>query len=195
VKNLRTFVAVEVSNAARRYAQSLMGELESKLTGVHWTRRDNLHLTLKFLGDIPESEINGVCRAIRAAVAAQQPFEIQCAGLGAFPSDARPRTLWVGIRQGDERLRQLQGEIDGQLTSYGFAPERRRFHGHLTIGRIRQRIGLTADQVNQVCQLVDRERSAEGVFMELDQVVTFSSFVDSTGRVYQPIDHAELGTS
>jgi 2'-5' RNA ligase len=195
VKNLRTFVAVEVSNAARRYAQSLMDELESKLTGVHWTRRDNLHLTLKFLGDIPESEINGVCRAIRAAVAAQQPFEIQCAGLGAFPSDARPRTLWVGIRQGDERLRQLQGEIDGQLTSYGFAPERRRFHGHLTIGRIRQRIGLTADQVNQVCQLVDRERSAEGVFMELDQVVTFSSFVDSTGRVYQPIDHAELGTS
>jgi len=195
VKNLRTFVAVEVSDAARRYAQSLMNELESKLTGVHWTRRDNLHLTLKFLGDIPESEINGVCRAIRAAVAAQQPFEIQCAGLGAFPSDARPRTLWVGIRQGDERLRQLQGEIDGQLTSYGFAPERRRFHGHLTIGRIRQRIGLTADQVNQVCQLVDRERSAEGVFMELDQVVTFSSFVDSTGRVYQPIDHAELGTS
>lgn len=195
MKNLRTFVAVEVSNAARRYAQSLMDELESKLTGVHWTRRDNLHLTLKFLGDIPESEINGVCRAIRAAVAAQQPFEIQCAGLGAFPSDARPRTLWVGIRQGDERLRQLQGEIDGQLTSYGFAPERRRFHGHLTIGRIRQRIGLTADQVNQVCQLVDRERSAEGVFMELDQVVTFSSFVDSTGRVYQPIDHAELGTS
>ena len=195
MKNLRTFVAVEVSDAARRYAQSLMDELESKLTGVHWTRRENLHLTLKFLGDIPESEINGVCRAIRAAVAAQQPFEIQCAGLGAFPSDARPRTLWVGIRQGDERLRQLQGEIDGQLTSYGFAPERRRFHGHLTIGRIRQRIGLTADQVNQVCQLVDRERSAEGVFMELDQVVTFSSFVDSTGRVYQPIDHAELGTS
>ena len=195
MKNLRTFVAVEISDAARRYAQSLMNELESKLTGVHWTRRDNLHLTLKFLGDIPESAINEVCRAIRTAVAAQQPFEIQCAGLGAFPSDARPRTLWVGIQQGDERLRQLQGEIDGQLTSCGFAPERRRFHGHLTIGRIRQRSGLTAEQVSQVCQLVDRERSAEGVFMELDQVVTFSSFVDSTGRVYQPIDHAELGTS
>ena len=51
------------------------------------------------------------------------------------------------------------------------------------------------DNILHLCQLVDRERSAEGVFMELDQVVTFSSFVDSTGRVYQPIDHAELGTS
>ena len=195
MKNLRTFVAVAVSDEVKRYAESLKDELMACLTGIHWTRRENLHLTLKFLGDVPETELAGVCRAVRAAVAEQDPLEIECAGLGAFPDKERPRTLWVGIRQGEEPFRMLQEQIDDRLTRYGFPPERRRFHGHLTIGRISRRDGLTADQLEQVRGIIEREQASEGIFMNVEQVITFSSFLESEGRVYQPIDHASLGTS
>ena len=195
MKNLRTFVAVDVSKAVRRYVESLKDELTACLSGIHWTRRENLHLTLKFLGDVPETELAGVCGAVRAAVCQQDPLEIECGGLGAFPDQQRPRTLWVGIRQGAEPLRALQGLIDERLTEYGFPPERRRFHGHLTIGRISRRDGLPADQLAQVKGIVEREQAAEGVVMMVDEVITFSSFLEAVGRVYQPIAHARLGTS
>jgi 2'-5' RNA ligase len=194
VKNLRTFVAVDVSDAVRRYADSLKDELAACLTGIHWTRRENLHLTLKFLGDVPETELAGVCRAVRLAVADQDPLEIECACLGAFPSQDRPRTLWIGIREGEERLRILQGQIDEKLTQHGFPPERRRFHGHLTIGRISRRDELNADQLARVKEIIEREQAAGGVVMMVNEVVTFSSFLNPEGRVYQPIDHARLGT-
>ena len=194
MKNLRTFVAVDVSSAVRRYAESLKDELAACLTGIHWTRRENLHLTLKFLGDVPETELAGVCRAVRLAVADRDPLEIECVGLGAFPSEQRPRTLWIGIRQGEDLLRVLQEQIDEKLTQYGFAPERRRFHGHLTIGRISRREGLTADQQAQVKGMIERESATDGVLMVVDEVITFSSFMNPEGRVYQPIDHARLGT-
>jgi len=194
VKNLRTFVAVDVSNAVRRYAESLKRELAACLTEIHWTRPDNLHLTLKFLGDVPETELAGVCRAVRLAVADQDPLEIECACLGAFPSQDRPRTLWVGIRQGEDLLRTLQEQIDERLTQHGFPPERRRFHGHLTIGRISRRKDLTADQLALVKGIIEREQASESVMMMVDEVITFSSFLNPEGRVYQPIDHARLGT-
>ena len=195
MKNLRTFVAVDVSDAVRRYAESLKDELAACLSGIHWTRRDNLHLTLKFLGDVPETELAGVCSAVRDAVCQQDPLEIECGGLGAFPDEQRPRTLWVGIRQGEESLRTLQGLIDKNLTEYGFPPERRRFHGHLTIGRISRRDGLAADQLAEVEDIIKREQDAEGVMMMVEEVITFSSFLNPEGRVYQPIAHARLGTS
>lgn len=195
MKNLRTFVAVDVSDAVRRYAESLKDELAACLSGIHWTRRDNLHLTLKFLGDVPETELVGVCSAVQDAVCQQDPLEMECGGLGAFPDEQRPRTLWVGIRQGEEALRTLQGLIDKNLTEYGFPPERRRFHGHLTIGRISRRDGLAADQLAEVEDIIKREQDAEGVMMLVEEVITFSSFLNPEGRVYQPIAHARLGTS
>jgi 2'-5' RNA ligase len=195
VKNLRTFVALDVSDAVRRYAESLKDELAACLSGIHWTRRDNLHLTLKFLGDVPETELVGVCSAVRDAVCQQDPLEMECGGLGAFPDEQRPRTLWVGIRQGEESLRTLQGLIDKNLTEYGFPPERRRFHGHLTIGRISRRDGLAAEQLAEVEDIIKREQDAEGVMMMVEEVITFSSFLNPEGRVYQPIAHARLGTS
>ena len=195
MKNLRTFVAVDVSDAVRRYAEALKDELTACLSGIHWTRRENLHLTLKFLGDVPETELAGVCGAVQAAVCQQDPLEIECGGLGAFPDHQRPRTLWVGIRHGEEPLRTLQGLIDERLTEFGFPPERRRFHGHLTIGRIRRRDGLAADQLAEVKGIIEREQAAEGVMMVVEEVITFSSFLDPEGRVYQPIARARLGTS
>ena len=195
MKNLRTFVALDVSDAVRRYAESLKDELAACLSGIHWTRRENLHVTLKFLGDVPETELAGVCSAVQAAVCQQDPLEIEWGGLGAFPDAQRPRTLWVGIRQGDESLRTLHGLIDKNLTEFGFPPESRRFHGHLTIGRISRRDELAADQMAEVEDIFKREQTTEGVGMMVEEVITFSSFLDSEGRVYQPIARARLGTS
>jgi 2'-5' RNA ligase len=95
-----------------------------------------LHLTLKFLGDVEETELPEVVAAVARASTGTPPFGFETRSLGAFPSPARPRVLWVGIEPVDE-LMALQQAIDGELTKLGFPREKRRFHPHITLGRIR----------------------------------------------------------
>jgi RNA 2',3'-cyclic 3'-phosphodiesterase len=188
-KTLRTFAAVEITPAIRSRAVALIAALDGTAADVRWVEPHNLHLTLKFLGDIRQHDIVDVHRAIRRATAKLSPFEVEVRGAGAFPNAARPRTVWLGMNGGTEPMIVLHDRVEAELAELGFREERRRFQAHLTIGRVRG-VGMG------IAELGDR-LAAQADFlagrMTVNQVTLFSSELTSEGPIYDVLGTASLG--
>ena len=142
---MRAFVAVfpppEVQVAALTGAietiRSLAGTRPDDM--LRWTRPENVHLTLKFLGEIREEILEDLCAVLEGVCATHVPFDAGLAELGAFPSARRARILWAGIGIGSGRLRSLAVDLDAALAPLGFEREERAYMPHLTLGRVRGR--------------------------------------------------------
>ena len=136
--SVRAFVAVfpppEVREALARAAHKLPVSGE-----VRWVRPANIHLTLKFLGDVAEADLSGVADVLEAIRERHEPFEVALCGFGAFPSGRRARIFWAGIGEGSERLRALASDVELSLEPLGFEREARPYTPHLTLGRARGR--------------------------------------------------------
>src|SRR5262245_6993841 len=125
---IRTFIAVEISPSVIARTGDLIDKLRVAPAEINWVRPQQMHLTLKFLGDIPDTETPDICRVVERVAASFEPFEITCRGAGAFPNVRDPRTLWIGIEDGAEELQRLQAQIDAALKSeLGYAKEQRGF--------------------------------------------------------------------
>jgi len=188
---LRTFIAVEMPPRVKARAGELIGKLRAAGADITWVRPEQMHLTLKFLGDVPDTETPDICRVVKEVAAGFEPFEIICRGAGAFPSSREPRTLWIGIEDGAEELRRLQAALDEALTvKLGFAKEQRGFHPHLTMGRVKRAAPGTRDEL---AALLDQLGDFDADLAVIDEVVTFASFLDRKGPTHEALDHAELG--
>ena len=135
--SFRTFVAVETSEEVRARALELIAKLSLSGAKVTWVQRENLHLTLKFLDEVPSREIPRICDAVSEAVRGVEQFGMQIVTAGAFPSVARPRTLWLGAGNGADGMAALHARLETALAALGYRKEPRRFTPHLTIGRVR----------------------------------------------------------
>ena len=138
----RLFVAVPLAEDARRVVAELVDDVRAEVDGafqsravVRWVRMDGLHLTLRFLGPTATTQVDGIEAAIDAAAATGSPFDVAIGGAGAFPSPARPRTLWLGLDDGHPQLEQLAGVLDQHLAGAGWPPVDRPFRAHLTLAR------------------------------------------------------------
>jgi 2'-5' RNA ligase len=105
---------------------------------VAWVAPGNLHLTLKFLGTVPETRIDAIVAALTQSGLDLRPFEAQIRGLGAFPSGTRPRVIWAGVTDGATEMVELARRVDAALAELGFAREERPFSPHVTLGRVRR---------------------------------------------------------
>jgi 2'-5' RNA ligase len=132
----RAFVALELSESLKDGILSLIDELRAAGVRAGWSRAGTLHLTLKFLGDVEEALLPDLATALKAAAAEVPPFTFDTTSMGAFPSPARPRVIWLGVEPADG-LYELQEAVERELTPLGFSRERRRFHPHITLGRVR----------------------------------------------------------
>lgn len=188
-KKIRTFIAVELHPDVVAQAVSLVDRLRSAGAEVKWVESQNMHLTLKFLGDVREEDTADVCRVITKTAAEFQPFDITLGGAGAFPDARRPRTLWIGVTQGEKEMGALQTAVERVLAKRGFPKEGRAFHPHLTIGRVRQG-GPTMAELAQLLQ--DQAGFAAGV-STVRELVVFASYLSQTGPTYEPLARAPLG--
>jgi 2'-5' RNA ligase len=135
---VRVFVAVFPPPEVRR---ALIGAArELPVAGeVRWARPENVHLTLKFLGDVPEDGMKRVAEALEPVCLRHGPFDAELSGFGAFPSARRARILWAGIGEGSEFLRRLALDVEASLEPLGFEREGRPYVPHMTLGRARGR--------------------------------------------------------
>ena len=104
---------------------------------MRWTRPENVHLTLKFLGEIPEGEIEQIGAALRKVCADHTPFDAGLSSFGAFPSAQRARVIWASAAAGSEELRALAADVEAAFEPLGFGREDRTFVPHVTLGRVR----------------------------------------------------------
>jgi RNA 2',3'-cyclic 3'-phosphodiesterase len=141
MKNLRIFAAINVSIPSLRKVAELQRKLrsqQSEALTIGWVPPANLHITLKYYGNLVPEQVEGVAAAARRAASGVAPFEVSARGLGVFPKPEAPRVLWVGVNEGSERITALQARLEEASEGLGFEPDSRPFNGHLTVGRIRQ---------------------------------------------------------
>ena len=184
---MRTFIAVEVPVAIRDRIAELENRLKGTETDIKWVEPGNIHITLKFLGNIETDQSavirNGLCTALDAI----DSFDLKLGRVGAFPDLNRPRVFWVSVNEGREKLTAMQQCIESELHTCGFVREERPFSPHLTIGRVRSPKGLA--------KLTERVQATafETEPFPVTRVAVVKSDLKPEGPVYTVIDHVELG--
>ena len=134
---MRTFIAIEIPKDIRKKVDNLIKEFKEKGLPIKWVKFENLHITLKFLGEVEEGRLNEITSALKEVSKGHSGFSINLEDLGCFPSNKNPRVLWIGVKQGKEEVVELARALEDCFIRLGFRAERR-FHPHLTIGRIKK---------------------------------------------------------
>lgn len=177
----RTFIALTLPEPARRAMTRLQEELSPKLPSFRWTRTDQLHLTLAFLGDVPSERLAALGEAVDAAVTPFGPLSLAITGLGAFPTPTRPSVVWVGLVGDDlDALRRLREAVALAARSAGTPPADDRFTPHVTIGRLRPGRGRPPDLRPLLNALADWSAGLHG----LDHVAAYASSLTPQGPQY-----------
>jgi 2'-5' RNA ligase len=190
MKNIRTFVAVEVSGEVKSRAANLIDKLKTSGIKASWTKPDSMHLTLKFLGDTPETLLAEVCRAVQKASASVACFDLHFGGAGAFPNSQRPQTLWLGVQRGLEEVTALQQSVDESLFQLRYPKERRRFTPHLTLGRCR---GGSPEQFADLRRIIEENTAFNAGVSIIEEVVVFESMLERGPEpVYEVLSRTEL---
>jgi 2'-5' RNA ligase len=187
MKSLRTFIAVEISATVRAKAEELIETFRAAHADVKWVEPHNLHLTLQFLGNVPESQIADVCNAVKNGAAEIEPFELEIRGAGAFPNLGKPRTLWLGAKEGAERMADLHDHIALALADLGFPDEDRRFQSHLTIGRVK-----SPKNTALLGPLLRDHADFSAGKVPVDRAIIFSSRLERGGPLYEKLGTAPL---
>lgn len=135
---MRTFVAIEISEKARKALAKTIDGLRRELGRLAWVKAENLHLTLKFLGEVGANDVMAIDSALSAVAKETTAFGYEIEGLGVFPDSRRARVLWAGLHGGEKALPALAGRVDATLAALGFKREKRPFSAHITIARVRR---------------------------------------------------------
>lgn len=178
---IRAFVGVKLDSLIIQRMAALAAQLKLRLPEVRWVPGENLHFTLKFLGEIEEEQISSIANTLDGALRPFPRFAINAKGVGVFPDLKRARVLWVGLER--DNLGKLASRVDTALESLGFARETRAFAPHLTIGRWRQAHGSPAELGKQLEQWKAYEFGSSTV----EQVILFQSVLDRHGATYHPL--------
>lgn len=177
---LRLFIAADLSDEQREGTALLISALQKGIhfTNAHpaWVAPETLHLTLKFLGDVESDAIDRISRALAPEIARFPAFRFNVQNLGVFPNPHRPQVLWVGMKLGASKMRELQGVVDRTLASIGFEPDQRAFHPHLTLARIKALRGVEA-----MMSVVNSHKQADVGEADLKHITLYESHLTPEG--------------
>jgi 2'-5' RNA ligase len=185
----RTFIAIPIPDPIGQQLAGWQQELAPRIPGCRWVESQPLHITLAFLGDVPNRDLNELCLAVAAAAEPSGRFELTVEGLGVFPGPSRPRVLWAGITAGDlGPLGSLREAVVSAATKAGYRPDDPRFHPHVTLGRIRSDRGHPSD----LNEIIGREQGRSAGSFTVSEVVTYASTLGQRGAAYAPLNRARL---
>jgi 2'-5' RNA ligase len=187
---LRAFIAVEIPGGIQQKIHRETSNLRKGIDSlVRWVPAQNMHLTLKFLGDVSPNSVEFIQQMLRTEAGNISCFDIHLAGLGAFPNLKRPRVLYVGV-QAPAALDALARGIDSASRRLGYEPEERPFSAHLTLGRVRQNVN-TADQ-QQIRRAIESTQVDLLGTARVDSVHLYKSDLNPGGSVYTRLYSAPL---
>lgn len=185
---MRCFIAIDIDQPLRREIARLQDDLrrqvDVKSSEAKWVEPDNIHLTLKFLGEVRDREITDVCRLLEQTAADHPPFSLDVQGVGTFGRPAR--VLWIGIAPHDA-LAALQQDLDQRLADAGWPKDEKKFSAHLTLCRIK------SPRAAKAIQNAARDRAAQQLgSVSVDSVCVYKSDLTSTGPLYTLISRSML---
>lgn len=185
---IRTFIAIEIPDSLRHELSQLQQDLRESGADAKWVGPQNLHLTLKFLGDTPEEKIKDIKEVLCKIAGETGGCEVNFAGLGVFPKLDFPRVIWVGIEKGKENLIRLAGIIEERLSKLGFPEEKRTFSAHLTLGRVRS--PKNKDRLKKIIE--ERTNFKAKNLMNVNKIILFRSQLTPQGPIYTKLTEFNL---
>lgn len=189
----RLFVAIPLPDEINRvlaYLPSMLAKRDA--VAIRWIAPDGIHLTLQFIGDTDPAQVPAISGALDSAASQSGRFGLKLGSPGAFPSLQRPRIFWIGLEGEVDRLKRLQGRVEGGLSRLGIAAEPRPFEPHLTVGRL-QRDPRPQD-VRQAGAAFGRMRFPDRDYeFAVEDVVLFRSYLHQSGARYEALHSAPLG--
>jgi RNA 2',3'-cyclic 3'-phosphodiesterase len=191
-EQIRSFIAVELPEEVRKGLARLRKKMErDEHKFVKWVDPGGIHLTLKFLGNIPSNRVTEITEAIEEAAQGISPFHLEISGLGTFPSLRQARVFWVSIGGEVDKLSRLQQNIDSALAALGFAKEERSFVPHLTLARIRQ--GASPLERRDFGELVGSTIFEDKYHVEVEAINLMRSQLTPAGAIYTCLSAVGLG--
>ncbi len=186
---IRTFIAIDLAPGVKARLTALQEDLARSASGVKWTRADNMHLTLLFLGEVNELEVVSICRVVQQRAPKHAAFTLDVAGLGAFPNPRRPKILWVGVTEGVAELRALHADLEEGLLDLGcYRREDREYTPHLTLGRLSH-----DDRAEDWERILATHAGWQGGSMPVDEVLVMRSEMRKGGPEYSVLGRGRLG--
>ena len=188
---MRTFIAIELPQKIIGTLSALQNQLKNTQADVKWVAPENIHLTLKFLGEVDEKKIEKIIQALEETAKDNQPFSIRLCALGAFPKINFPRVIWVGIDAGDEETKNIAFVLEEKLQKLGIPKEKRPFSSHITIGRVRS--GINREKLVKELDILQRKGLLqENLEFLATKITLFKSTLTPKGPIYEILKEASF---
>lgn len=186
-KNIRAFIAFELPTDITWLAADLQNRLKDQGLKLRWVRPQNMHLTLKFLGDVGADRIGAITAAMKAIAQGVPPMALTVQGMGVFPGMRKPRVVWIGVGGATDLLERAHRGVDERLALLGFQREDRPFKAHLTLARINQPV-----DARRLLETIQMEGGYGARPFQANEMVLFQSVLKPQGPTYTPLVRAVL---
>jgi len=194
MEQIRAFIAIQLPDQVKCDLSQLLDRIRpGQERAVKWVNPDSIHLTLKFLGNIPAEKAVDIAQATSEAAAEAKPITLELQGLGAFPNLRYPRVVWVGVGGDVQLIAHLQRRIDQALIHLGFPTERREFSPHLTLGRARDK--ATSQERRSLGESIGSVQLERSLPFLVDTVSLMRSTLTSAGAIYDRLASVNLTES
>jgi len=183
---MRLFVGVPFPVEVKNDLGKLIDDWRREKDKIGWVKKENLHLTLKFLGETPLEKLDALKGNLAASLNGPTKFPLSLSGAGAFPNLNRARVIWIGVSEGKEKLTELAQKVEEATLPLGFAAEKREFSAHLTIGRVKD--SRLSERL--LAKVSSCTFEAQGIIVS--EVVLYQSELAPGGSIYTPLARFEL---
>lgn len=179
---IRAFIALEIDQLHKQKLTELISCLKKSNADVKWVNENQMHFTLKFLGNIEKDMVHKISNILKSIVNDFKTFTIQFSKIGVFPNMRRPRVVWIGIAKGSDSLRLLNDKIETHLEGLGFQREKREYKAHLTLGRVR-----SSKNIGDLTKLIEEVDFESQDDIKIDKLILFQSTLTPKGAIYTPL--------
>jgi 2'-5' RNA ligase len=184
---IRSFLAIKIPGSVCEDLGGIQEKLRESNADVKWVKPANIHLTLRFFGDIHPEDIDGIRTVVSNVAIKEKALTLRAEGVGVFPTIRSPRVIWVGLSGEADRLSDIQIRIEGELETIGFKGETRTFSPHLTIGRLKSRANKA------LIEGLGKLKGYRSEPFEAREVILFRSDLRPNGPIYTPLEVIPLG--
>ncbi len=180
---LRTFIAISLPAEIKDFLGRLQEALKVSDADVNWVKKENIHLTLKFLGERDKKKTEEIIKVMDGISQKSPGFHLEIASIGAFPKKETPRVVWSGLSKGDKEAKEIARELENEIAKLGIPKETREFSSHITLGRVRS--------AKNRMQLVERLNYLEKNFpagnprFKVEKITLFKSTLTPHGPIYE----------
>jgi len=184
---IRSFVAINLPHRVKERIELVQKEWDALGPHVRWVAPENVHVTLKFLGDVAEERLTQIGQALEGVGGQFSPFGFTLNSFGVFPDIRNPRIVWVGIGEGADRVSALQVAVEKEMERLGFPAEQRPFRSHLTVGRVKSPRGRRV-----LAEFLQSDASIDEP-VEVHEIALMKSDLRPTGPIYTLLRAVKLG--